>query len=363
MKIPDGKTHGGEMMDFNFLGFDENLLLEISNELSSVVKSGFWSGGPCISKLEDEFNKIYDLSCASCSSGGMALELVANAFPEIKRIAIQSNTYFATALPWINRNKEIILIGTEKESLTPSLEYVKDVVKIGIDAIILTHIGGYPIPDIEKISNYCKSNGVLLIEDCAHSPLTKINDKYVGKFGDASILSFFPTKPIPAGEGGMVFFKDKKVAAKVKQIRDYGKEKSNDKILHKLPAVSNGRLNNFSASIVLTFLKNYKKVITQKKKIAKIYDTHIPKKYIYQCKTTYKKEVSYYKYITFLKDNKYSVSPVYDEENQLFSILKFNNINFKFVGDNPLGVKHICLPITPNMVTRDAIKVVESCVY
>ena len=67
MKILDGKTHGGGMMDFNFLGFDENLLLEISNELNSVVNSGFWSGGPYITKLENEFNKIYDLNCASCS--------------------------------------------------------------------------------------------------------------------------------------------------------------------------------------------------------------------------------------------------------------------------------------------------------
>lgn len=350
-------------MDFNFLGFDEDLLLEISDELTSVVRSGFWSGGPYIDKLENEFNKIYNLNCASCSSGGMALELIATAFPKLQRVGIQSNTYFATALPWINRNKDLILIGTEQESLTPSLEHIKDVIKIGVDAIVLTHIGGYPIPDIEKISNYCKSNGVLLIEDCAHSPLTKINDEYVGKFGDASILSFFPTKPIPAGEGGMVFFKDKKLAAKVKQIRDYGKEKSNEKILHKLPAVSNGRLNNFSAAIVLTFLKNYKKVISHKKKIAKIYDSHIPKKYIYQYQTSFKQEVSYYKYITFLKDNKYSVSSVYDEENQLFSILKYNNIKFKFVGDNPLGVKHICLPIIPSMVTSDVIKVIESCVY
>ena len=47
----------------------------------------------------------------------MALELVANAFQEIKRIAIQSNTYFATALPWINRNKEIILIVQKKSRL------------------------------------------------------------------------------------------------------------------------------------------------------------------------------------------------------------------------------------------------------
>ena len=50
----------------------------------------------------------------ACSSGGMALELIANAFPNIKKIGCQSNTYFASILPWINREKEIVLIGTQK---------------------------------------------------------------------------------------------------------------------------------------------------------------------------------------------------------------------------------------------------------
>ena len=69
----------------------------------------------------------------------------------------------------------------------------------------------------------------------------------------------FPTKPIPAGEGGTALFKNKKLAEEASRIRDYGKLNYEGKILHKLPAISNG-LNEFSAAIVYCFLNNYKKI-------------------------------------------------------------------------------------------------------
>ena len=79
MKIQDGKMPGRVMMDFNFLDFDKKLLAEISNELNSVVHSRFWSGGPYIQKkTSTKFDEIYNFKSVSCSSGGMALELIAN---------------------------------------------------------------------------------------------------------------------------------------------------------------------------------------------------------------------------------------------------------------------------------------------
>ena len=361
--IQDGLIHGGETMDFNLLGYDDELLSEISRELDKVVRSGYWSGGKYVKEIEKKFDTLYKMHSVACASGGMALELIANVFPNIKKIGCQSNTYFASLLPWINREKEIILIGTEKQSLSPSLEFVKEASKFGVDAIILTHIGGYPIPEIKKIADFCKFNKILLIEDCAHSPLTKIDDKYVGSFGDASIFSFFPTKPIPAGEGGIVLFKNKNISNKASIIRDYGKVNLNNKIFHKLPAVSNGRLNEFSASVVYTFLNNYKKIQIKRKKLADIYDNLIPAKFLYQKNFKNKQVLSYYKYITFVKKSKHRVSSVYDKENQLYSILKDNEIQFEFVGENPLGVHHICLPLFPNMQKVDIEKVVEGCVF
>ena len=350
-------------MGFNILGYDENFLKDISSELEIVLKSGFWSGGEYVKKIENQFSSSYGMHSVASSSGGMALELIAKVFGDINKIGFQSNTYFASILPWVNKKKEIVLIGSEDKSLTPSLDHIKEAFDLGIEAVLLTHIGGYPIPQIKEIAEFCKDKGILLIEDCAHSPFTKIDDELVGSFGDASIMSFFPTKPIPAGEGGMALFKNKNFAEEASRIRDYGKINLKGKILHKLPAISNGRLNEFSAAIVYSFLKNYEKIQSHKKKIASLYSEMIPKKYQYQNDLRNRQDVSHYKYITFIKSNKFSVSPVYDKYNQLFSILKFNKINFEFVGENPEGVDHVCLPIFPDMNSNDVKNVVKECLY
>ena len=139
------------MMDFNILDFGDEFHSKLSNKLNSVLKSSYWSGGENIKNIEEKFSEIYSMNAISCSSGGMALEIIATVFKNIKKIGVQSNTYFASILPWINRNKEIVLIGTKDKALTPSLEFVKEVINKGVDAIVLTHIGGYPIPEIKEI--------------------------------------------------------------------------------------------------------------------------------------------------------------------------------------------------------------------
>ena len=348
------------MMDFNLLDFDDEFNSKLVNRVENVLKSSYWSGGENIKNIEKKFSKIYSMNAISCASGGVALEIIAKVFKNIKKIGVQSNTYFASILPWINRNKEIVLIGTKDKALTPSLELVKEVINKGVDAILLTHIGGYPVPEIIEIKEHCKQNNTLLIEDCAHAPLTRINGKLVGSFGDASILSFFPTKPIPAGEGGMLLLKSKELADESLRIRDYGKISKNGRILHKLPALSNGRLNEFSAAIVSVFLENYNYIAKKREKIYKLYNSLIPTSSIYQYQNNFHQEISFYKYITYLKSSKYKVSGVYDSDNQLYSILKENDINFTFIGDNPLGVEHLCLPLYPSMSETDVKKVVNN---
>ena len=97
-------------MDFNILDFGDEFHLKLSNKLNSVLKSSYWSGGENIKNIEEKFSEIYSMNAISCSSGGMALEIIAIVFKNIKKIGVQSNTYFASILPWINRNKEIVLI-------------------------------------------------------------------------------------------------------------------------------------------------------------------------------------------------------------------------------------------------------------
>ena len=150
-------------MNLKLLNFPEYVTSDIKKNLNNVLNSGFWSTGPESKNLEDNLCKIYKRECISTSSGGTALQLLHDSFKNIKRIAIQSNTYFASALPWINSNTEILLVGAKNDSLMPSLEIVKASIDKNPDAIILTHIGGYPNPEISKIAEVCEEKDILLI--------------------------------------------------------------------------------------------------------------------------------------------------------------------------------------------------------
>jgi len=175
-------------MGYKFLDFNKSINEQLEKSLVDVLHSGFWSTGPQSRLLEDTLSEIYQRPCVTTSSGGTALQSISVLYPQIKKIAVQSNTYFASCLPWISANKEIILLGSKKNLLMPDIRIVKNALEHEPDAIVLTHIGGYPNPDILEISNLCKQRGVMLIEDCAHAPLVKINGQYVGTFGDGTIL-------------------------------------------------------------------------------------------------------------------------------------------------------------------------------
>ena len=154
-------------MGYKFLDFGQPINDQLEKSLIEVLHSGFWSTGPQSKLLEDTLWHLYKRPCVTTSSGGTALQTISLLFPEIKRIAVQTNTYFASCLPWVTANKEIILLGSSQNLLMPDIGIVKDALEHQPDAIVLTHIGGYPNPDIQEISELCKEKGVILIEDCA----------------------------------------------------------------------------------------------------------------------------------------------------------------------------------------------------
>ena len=98
------------MMGYKFLDFGQAINDQLEKSLIEVLRSGFWSTGPQSKLLEETLSKIYQRPCVTTSSCGTALQTVSLLFPQIKKIAVQSNTYFASCLPWVTANKEIIRI-------------------------------------------------------------------------------------------------------------------------------------------------------------------------------------------------------------------------------------------------------------
>ncbi len=342
------------MMGFKFLDFPEHISCALQSSLSDTLSSDFWSTGPKTSSLEERFSDIYNLSAVATSSGGTALHLIQLLYPNIKKIAVQSNTYFASILPWLDSSCEILLLGSSHNLLMPDLNRVKEIIPHNPDALILTHIGGYPNPDIASIADLCSKHNILLIEDCAHAPLVTIDNRKVGTFGDASILSFYPTKPIPAGEGGLLLLKDLSLACEAKRLRNYGKYQSDNTIYHKLPASVNCRMSDFTACIVNTLLDYYDELLSAKCHVASIYDKFFDSNSFLNQHYAASSQVtpSYYKYIAFVDSNDFCTSPVYDLPNQISSILDMNNYPYTFLGSSRF-TPHTCLPITFSMDSRD----------
>ena len=111
-------------------------------------------------------------------------------------------------------NIKIKYIDIDKKTLGTSFTDLKKKISKKTKLIIAQHSFGIPC-DIDKIVNYAKSKKIFVLEDCAISIFSTLNNKKIGTFGDASIFSFDHTKPLNCFVGGALFVKNKKLIKKV----------------------------------------------------------------------------------------------------------------------------------------------------
>ena len=90
-------------------------------------------------------------------------------------------------------------------------------------AAFVVHIGGHIAFEIEQIAQYCRDEGIFLIEDCAHAHGATWNGRRAGTWGDAGVWSFAATKTISTGEGGMLVSGSDDLIEYARSYRNYGK--------------------------------------------------------------------------------------------------------------------------------------------
>lgn len=137
-------------------------------------------------------------------------------------------------------------------------------------AILVVHNYGHPA-DITSIKSICDKYDLLLIEDCAEAIGAKIEDNYVGSWGDISCFSFYANKIITTGEGGMITTNNRMIfeAAKSKKNMSFGND-NHSRFNHESLGY-NYRMTNIQAAIGLAQLEFLNKAIEKKIQIAKIY--------------------------------------------------------------------------------------------
>jgi len=200
--------------------------------------------------------------------------------------------------------------------------------------VLLSDIGGIINPDIEKIAKFCKEKNIILLEDAAHSFGSTLNKKFSGTFGNAGVYSYYSTKAIFAGEGGIVVTDDNNIGNLMKDFIAY------DRFKQKMEIGCNIRLPEIQALMIYSVVKEYKEIIKNKFKIAEKYSetcNFCNIKYISQNENS--NIGNYYKFTIissnknvsdFLPKIKTTTSKVYD---------------YSLGSSKEIPTKHLCLPI------------------
>ena len=240
-----------------------------------IFESGNLSEGPWNEQLSKKIKSITKtknaISVNSNGSGLVSLLLIYKEYYGRTDIMIQSNTMYG--LKTITKTagyKLVDIIDCDLETLMPSFENLKKAVtnysgETKKLVIMLSDIGGIINPDIEKIAKFCKEKNIILLEDSAHSFGATLNKKFSGTFGNAGVYSYYSTKAIFAGEGGVVITNDDNVANLVKDFIAY------DRFKQKMEIGCNIRLPELQALMIYSVIKEYKEIIKNKLEIAKKY--------------------------------------------------------------------------------------------
>ena len=188
------------------LPFTDEEIAEVQEGIAKVLRSNVLTKGSVAEQFEQEWARYCGTKYAvACSAGTAALEMIYRAIGvEGKSVIIPSNTFVGTAVGIIRAGGKIILADCEKETLQLSFKSVMGACREDTVAVVLVHIGGYITPELDLFKSWCKGKGLWLIEDAAHAHGAEYEGQKAGSLADAAAFSFFPTKVMTCGEGGMV---------------------------------------------------------------------------------------------------------------------------------------------------------------
>ena len=192
-----------------------------------VMRSGLLSQGPEVSNFEKEFSKfVEERECVAVNSGTSALHvaLLSLGIGKGDEVIVPSFTFAATANSVALTGATPIFVDIDSATFCIDPVEIEKAITPKTKAIQVVHLYGLAaeMPSIMKIAKKYK---LLVIEDAAQAHLASIDGKPVGTFGDAAAFSFYPTKNMTSGEGGMIVFKDTSAARTARLYRNQGMEK------------------------------------------------------------------------------------------------------------------------------------------
>lgn len=195
--------------------------------VTRVMKSGGLAQGPEVAAFEREFSSLVNgYDCVAVNSGTSALHLafLAAGIGPGDEVIVPSFSFAATANAVRLAGAEVIFGDVNLASFNLDPTQVETLITPRTKAIMPVHLYGHPA-DMVAFEALAKQYGLLLFEDAAQAVGASLNGIPVGCFSAAASFSFYPTKNMTSGEGGMVTTPSSTIARLIRILRNQGMEK------------------------------------------------------------------------------------------------------------------------------------------
>ena len=245
---------------------------ELIHREIDLILDGSLSMGPNVKSFESEFaNRVgskYAIAMNSCTSTLEAALLAKGAAG--REVIVPAETFIATgmAVPLVGGIP--VFAEISEKTLCLDLEDVKRRITPKTAGIILVHFAGRITHDIMDFRAFCDSNGLFLIEDAAHAPGARFQGQEAGTFGHVGCFSFYPTKVITSGEGGMLTTNDEAVATFARSYQNRGRDMSAPDERY-IAVGRNVRMTEMSALLGRVQLSHLDEFLNRRREIATIY--------------------------------------------------------------------------------------------
>lgn len=217
-----------------------------------VILTGNFVSGKIVKEFEEKFSDYIGVKYAAAVNNGTAALHIALAVLEIgpgDEVIVPPLTFMSTATAVFHQNAIPVFADIDRESFCISPEDVRKRINERTKAIIPVHLFGNSA-DMDEIMRIAKEYNLYVIEDCAQAHGTQYNGRKVGSIGHIGVFSFFATKHMTTGEGGMITSNNEEWIKKAQIIRSHGMANRDDHVM----LGYNYRMNEMAAAMGLVQL-------------------------------------------------------------------------------------------------------------
>jgi perosamine synthetase len=350
----------------------------IAKLVDEALATGSLTLGPLTERFEEAFAARHGTAHAvAVASGTAALEISLRALGvEGRTVVVPANTFFATAAAVLHAGATVRFADVDAATLALSPETLEAALDEHGDedpcaGVVLVHIGGLVSPDVAVIAERCRQRGLFLLEDAAHAHGAAYQGRPAGAFGVAGAFSFYPTKVITSGEGGMITTDDDRIADEARIYRDQGKAGFLGGDHVRLGYA--WRMSELHAAVGLVQLSRLDEFLERRRSVARLYDEALagvdgitPLRLPAACAS------NYYKYIALLDPgiDRAALKRTLRQEygvgmsGEVYAGPLHRQPIFAAIPAGPLPVaedvcaRHVCLPVHSDMTDAEAEHVV-----